>query len=445
MTNQKQRWWWCALLLAGCGSVPATPDAGSDGSGTGATLVQLTVLSTAFDGQSDTGAIAVFQDPSGATIADGLVDAAGRAQADLPAGGSITVIRVVDSSATERDVAMTTIRGVKPGDQITVGTTESPTHFTGGSSMMTASFTPIAANYSYEFYTTCGGVGGSGGTAQLAFVDGCHGATFDLLSVATSTTDPPDVRYVYQTGLTYAANGSVTVPPSWTVAASFTATLTNVPNNLSDLELTHTTLLGKIAAAPITTGVTAPSAGVVAATTSYPPDIGTGAIATLALHNTNASGFQTLEARSTAVAATLGIDLAQQALPWLVGAPTGTLTGASWDQLEGGAPDVRLVTWNGHWTDGARTVFLNWTLEDGEHATSIALPALPAKYAAYDPGKASGVVVGRPSVLYLDYDALDGYDAARRYGPNLADSLTDLGVLTGRPLVRRLSRTPLTR
>ncbi|HEX8114190.1 MAG TPA: hypothetical protein VF516_40955 [Kofleriaceae bacterium] len=430
----------------------ATPDAGpggggpgSDGGGTGTTRVQLTVLSTVLDGQPDTGAIAVFQDPSGTMVGDGLVDAAGHAQADMPAGGSITVIRVVDPSDTARDVAMTTIRGVQPGDSITVGSTASPAAFTGGSSTMTASFTPFAANYTYMFYTTCGGVGGSGGTTQLAFVDGCHGATFDLLSVATSTTDPPDVRYIYQTGLTYAANGAVTVPNTWSSMASFTATLTNVPGNLSDLELTHATLLGKIAAAPVTTGVTSPSAGVVAATTSYPPAVGNGAITTLALHNSNASGFQTLEVRTQTVAATLGIDLAQQALPWLVGAPTGTLTGASWDQLEGGAPDVRLVTWNGHWTDGVRTVFVSWTFEDGEHTTSIALPALPAKYAAYDPGKASGVVVARPAVTYLDYDALDGYDAARRYGPNLGDSLTDLGVLTDRPLVRRLSRTPFTR
>lgn len=300
---------------------------------------------------------------------------------------------------------MTTIRGIKPGDQITVGATESPTHFTGGSSTMTASFTPIAASYRYAFYTTCGGVGGSGGTTQLAFVDGCHGATFDLLSVATSISDPPDVRYVYQTGLSYAANGSVTVPNSWGLAASFTATLTGVPSNLGDLVLTHATLLGKIAAAPIVTGVPAPSGSVVAATSSYPPDIGSGAIVTAALHNTNASGFQTLEVRSQAVAATLGIDLAQQVLPWLVGAPTGTLTGASWDQLEGGTPDVRLVTWTGHWAAGARTVFVNWTLEDGEHTTSVALPVLPAKYAAYDPGKAAGVAVRRPWVLHLGYGA----------------------------------------
>ncbi len=438
------------MLCAGCGSVTATPDAGpgggpgSDGGGTGTTLVQLTVLSTSLDGQPDTGAIAVFQDPSGAAIADGLVDAAGRAQADMPAGGSITVIRVVDPSSTERDVAMTTIRGVQPGDQITVGSTASPASFTGGSSMMTASFTPFAANYTYMFYTTCGGVGGSGSSVQLPFVDSCHGASFDLLSVATSTTDPPDVRYIYQTGLTYAANGSVTVPDSWSSMASFTATLTNVPANLADVGLTHATLLGKISAAPVSNSVTQPSPGVVAEMTSYPPSVGNGALVSLVMHNTNASGFQTVDVRTQAVAATLGIDLAQQALPWLVGTPTGTLTGASWDQLEGGAPDVRLVTWSGHWTDGARTVFVNWTLEDGEHATSVALPALPAKYAAYDPGKASGVTVSPPpSVRYLDYDVLDGYDAARRYGPNLGDSLIDLGVLTDRPVVRRLSRTPL--
>lgn len=48
------------------------------------------------------------------------------------------LLRVVDRSATERGVTTTTIRGIKPDDEITVGATGSPTHFTGGGSTMTA-------------------------------------------------------------------------------------------------------------------------------------------------------------------------------------------------------------------------------------------------------------------------------------------------------------------
>lgn len=449
MTLQ-QRWWFWTLLVCGCGSVTAKPlpdggAPGDDGGGRGTTRVQLTVLSTSGDGAPDTAAIAVFQDPSGATIADGLVDGNGHAQADMPLGGSITVIRITDASDTVRDAALTTIRGVHPGDQIAVGATESPAHATGGSSTMTASFTPFSAGDTYAFYTACGSTGGSGGTAQLPFVDSCHGATFDLLSVAQSSSDPADVRYVYQTGLAYRAGGSVAVPNAWSTAASFTATLTHVPSSLADISVTRSTLLGAQPAAPSTAVVTQPAPGVVTATTPYPADVGNGAVIELALHHENAAGFQVFDVRTPGVAATQGIDLGQLVLPWIVAAPTGTLTGASWDQLEGGTPDVRLVTWNGHWSDGARTVFLSWTFEDGDHTTSLTLPALPTAYAAYDPARQIGVTVGRPQVTYLDVDVLDGYDAARRYGPAIGDPLSDLGVLTDRAVQRRTSRTPFTR
>jgi hypothetical protein len=54
-------------------------------------------------------------------------------------------------------------------------------------------------------------------------------------------------------------------------------------------------------------------------------------------------------------------------------------------------------------------------------------------------------VLGHGSVLYLDYGALNGYDRARPYRPNLADTLTNLGVLVDQPIQRRISRTGFTR
>ena len=234
-----------ALVLAACSIAPkhatgsggddATGDGGdgSDGGGSAATtMVELTVLSLDSDGLPDTGAVAMFVDPNGNLIADGLVDAAGHAQADMPDGGSVTVLRINDETPTHRNVGLTTITAVRPGDKLVVGDTASPTAFPGAPTTMAVTFTPYAANYSYMFYTACGGTGGSSGTASLSLYDACHGNTFDLLAVATSTDTPPDVRYVAIPNVPYVANGTITVPNAWSSTGSFMATLANVPANL---------------------------------------------------------------------------------------------------------------------------------------------------------------------------------------------------------------------
>ena len=447
--------WIVLFAIAGC-SIPtkhassgdddAMSDAGSgSGSGSGSaatTVVQLTVLSTSFDGMPDTGAIALFRDPAGATISDGLVDSAGHAQAELPNGGSVTVIRITDQSPTERDVAMTTITGVKPGDKLVAGSTLSPRAFPGNTTTMSVAFTPYAASYSYMFYTVCGGTGGSSGTATLYFYDACHGAKFDLVAVATSS-DESDVRYVVVPDVTYAANGSITVPNTWSTTNGFVATLTNVPTGISSLALTHSTFLGESPSAPGDASAMSPAPGIVSLTAPYVPGIGSRSELELALHHDSASGFQTFSARIASTAGTQGLDLSQQSLPFIVGAISETPTTIAWDQLDSGTPDARFVTWSGHWSVGTRTDYINWTIEDAGTGTSLTLPGLPSKYGEYDPAQATGVALGHGGVEYVDYDRLNGYDDARAYGPNLVDTFDDLGVFVDMPVQRRVSRNAL--
>jgi len=416
---------WCVLSWAayGCAS-----DA----------TVRLTVRSEDLDGRPATGAIAVFQDRSGATVADTMVDAAGRAEAELPGGGSVTVIRIDETTPAVRNIAITTIRGVASGDQLTIGATASPLHFIGGNSTMTAHFTPSFPGGSYTLATACGGVSQSTGSAiELPFNDSCRSTTFDLLSVATLNTDPPQVRYVYQTGLAYAAGGSVTVPGSWNIAGRFQATLTPAPDDLSTISLSHMTLLGRSPTAVFSGGVAQPAPGLVAVATPYLPGVGDGAIIVAGLHKLGGAGGQVLEVRTGLITASWTFDL-RRIVPW-VGTATATPTGASWEQTGDGAVDARLVTWRGSWSDGARTNHLAWTIEDGERTASLTLPALPEAYAAYDPARISGLTVEEPVVTYLDYDILDGYDEARPFGPNLTVALTDLGVLVDRALQRRMT------
>ena len=439
------------VLAAGCGKVlHVTPDGsggrdggGSDGSGADPT-VYLTVLSTDGSGQPDAAAIAVFQDGTGAVVRDGLVAADGTAQAALPMGGSVTVIDVTMESMTNRLIQVTTISDVKPGDHLTVGSTRSPTAFDGAQATMTATFTPFSSDGYHSFTTSCGNsfgpVSGAGpSTAPLPFYDACHGATFDLLSTVETSTSPPDDEYVYQTGLTYAANGNVTVPDTWTGMNDLAVTMTNTPADLSDLTVAHSGFMGEVDTATVSVAVP-PTPGVDSATVRYAP-VGTRGLTTISLRSTAESGLQQLEDRTNSVTSSLGIDMSQLQLPW-VGPAGETTTNVSWDQVDGGTPDARFVTWIGNWTDGNGTNNnLNWTIEDGKADSSITLPALPASYAMYDPSKVSGVRPMSGFVVYVDYANLDGYDQARPYGPNLKDPLNVLGVFVDQPLERRISHT----
>ena len=414
---------------------------GSDGGSAATTMVEVTVLSLNADGLPDTGAVAMFLDPSGTLIADGLVDAAGHAQADMPGGGSVTVLRINDETPTHRDVGLTTITSVRPGDKLVVGDTASPMAFADAPTTMAVTFTPYAANYSYMFYTACGGTGGSAGNATLYLYNACHGSTFDLLAVATSSDTPPDVRYVAIPNVPYAANGSITVPNAWSTTGSFMATLANVPANLSSLSLTRSLYLGEATATTASTSIDTPHAGLVSVTAPYVQGLGTRSQITLGLHEQNASGFQTFVARVANTAGTQGLDLGQEPLPWIAGVVSETPTTVSWDQIGTGAPDVRLVTWSGYWSVGTRTDYVAWTVEDGDATSSLTLPGLPAKYAELDPTHQTTISLGHAAVQYLDYDRLNGYDEARKYGPQLGGPLEDLGVFVDEPVQVRISHS----
>ncbi len=441
MTTQTRQLLWCVLLGAGCGSVASSrlPDGGTGNNDAAAPVtVQLSVLTETYDGLPDTTAIAVFQDPSGALIVGGTVDATGHAQADMPFGGSVTVIRVVDVSATERTIGLTTIKGIKPGDQLTVGTTASPSRFAATGTALTASYTALAGNFDYSFATPCGpGVG----TALTVF-DACHNpalSTIDVLAVA-ATADASDIRYVYQPG-TPIAGATVAVPNAWREEASFTANVIGIPSGLSAMTVSHLTIMGSTVATQNTASVPAASltASALPVTMLY-PEAGASTVLTTGLRNGNPSAFQVVDVRTNEVSNTEDLDLSQDPLPWINSTVSSTATGMSWTQAGSGTPDARITVWTAQLIDSTPATTVTWTVEDGEQTSSTVLPSrLPDAYAAYDPHNSS-VGLDNGLVYYVAYSNLDGYDAARPYGPNLmTPRLSDLGVFVGQPLQRRIS------
>src|SRR5690349_4605238 len=119
--------------------------------------VTVTVLTTLGNGAPDLTARVLFQDPDGIVVADDAVDAAGHARALLPRGGTVSAIRVTTDTPTDRAASITTLRGVKSGDDLTFGLKATPAITNvGGQTMMTATFSLAMDATSYTLHTPCG-------------------------------------------------------------------------------------------------------------------------------------------------------------------------------------------------------------------------------------------------------------------------------------------------
>jgi hypothetical protein len=120
-----------------------------------------------------------------------------------------------------------------------------------------------------------------------------------------------------------------------------------------------------------------------------------------------------------------------------------TVDGASWTETAvTHQSDARLVVWRGTFT-GAVTTNVEWNIVDGERATTLVLPTLPASYAIYDPRKLSGFTpADGVYVYYADCDVLDGYAAARSLNAALFVMTSELQGSLGASYRCRVSESP---
>jgi len=415
--------------------------------------VKVTVLTVAGDGAPDPTAKVVFQDAVGAVVQDGAVDATGHAQALLPTGGSVAVIRVVTDNTTDLSAQVTVMTGVKPGDDLTFGIKAAPTILNqGGATTMTANFPPDSAAGAATFYTSCGVSSGASdpikGVATLTFRDSCHGGTFDLLGIATggNLVTP---QFVKLTNVSYQGGAAFTVPTSFADMSNFAVTLQNVPDQLSSIRVTRSSLIGNVAVGPQLITTSAPAAGSLAVTVPFPPGFGTRSELSVGMTRADATSFQLFDAHTETLTASATLDVGALALPWITDLKP-TPTGATWSTVaDGDKPDGMLTQWSGSWTDATgRAVSVGWRVIQPAQASGITLPKLPAAYAAVDPSQQTVVVSpGLMFVVFGDYDQVAGYDDLRRqaetYLPIMINITGDvpsaLGAFIGTPFKRRLS------
>lgn len=400
-------------VLVGCVHYEAPPTTPVTPPPPDPTKVSVQVLATTYDGTYDPTATAIFTDSTGAVVLDTQVDQFGEAQAALPNGGSLTTIQHVAGHEY-----IHSYRGLVTGDHVVVN----PGTSTGGAEdMMLATFTPpkdvnnTRAN-SMSVLTPCGGGSWSSGTgplsAYLPFYDGCRTSTFDMLSIATFPDGQPQ-EFVWQTGLTHAANGNVTVGTGWLQMGLATIKLANVPASSPSLDATWST---KIGATPVQMGsqrIDSPVAGDQFVSLNYPPGAGDGAVVTV----DTATSLLSSEHRKVVTSGApslVTVDFATQPIP-LVSAVQVDATGASWTETSGGVADVRTVIWCVTLHTGER---VTWTLEepyDG-HASTV-FPTLPASHSAEDPTVDPNATPYGADVFYVDYDVISGFTLEPPSGP----------------------------
>jgi len=406
---------WLLTLLTACGSLTEqTAELGAAQSGASAGEVSIIVLSSSGDGSADTAAIVIFRDPGGATIQHGVVDATGHARASLPDGGSVTVLQL--DSVFER---ITTIRGVKPGDQLTSGRVIAGRQV-GNATLMSLNFAPSVTPVGpANALTECGGGSRSSedpNRVTLTFYEGCVQKRFDALALAYDLAANP--YFMWLPDLHHHEGHATRARGDWTLFGSSSTNITNVPDN-SSLGATISTLIdgvsfemSRVSADPATETSYVFNLG-------FPFTPGMRSLVSAGTRHGLTPAIQIVKLTSQSPAQ-LAMDFAERPLPVLSIHPFLTATGLTWNESgERGAPDARLAIWIARWTDANNVVRTAvWeVMEPPEPATSLTLPGLPAAYADLDPLVAgASLFVMDGGVRYVDYDIIPDYDVARQSG-----------------------------
>jgi hypothetical protein len=449
----RSSWGLVALVACGHQSPPSALDAAPTPSDTsldgGGDAVVVTVLTLDRTGDIDPTARVLFVDPDDTLVVDQAVDADGHAAASLPLGGSIHVIRSADAGTTHT-AHIETIRGVKPGDHLTAGKLRAPNLHEGSPTTMTATWTPVGVipNNQTQFFTACATTPGvnNSTSVSLPLSDGCHDSNVDVLAIAPEPGGPSVTYGFVWLSVPYVAGGPFVIPNTWTVMQLSSGTLIDEPSTVFGIMLRSTLFHGVPVAVQIVNSaldVSHPSPGVeVYSKIAYPQGVGDGTFVQVQLHDfTNSEGRQYCDYVTPNVPDTVMFDYTPLALPWVTTAPVGSASGATWSEVGTQTIDARIVYWQGSWQANGETSEVFWTLvDDGRTPGEVLLPRLPASYASFDPGLAVGAIsLPEPSVYYVNYDVLDGYDASRPYGDMLADPIGSLGAFAGVELQRRLS------
>jgi len=384
---------------------PPAPDATARGT------VTVTVLDPSGSGAPAVGANVVFLDPDGTLVKRAATDTAGKAEADVLPGGSVTSV-TLQSTAYQ----IQTVLAVEPGDDLILGVKNADGTSAG---TFTVTFPPytVVTPSSYTVAGSCGTASSSApaGAAPPTSVvmtvsNSCKLDTMEIV-VQANDANGNVLAVLDKTGVGFVANGGVTLAGTYQAARSFTGSYTNVNANIVNLEMTRSVPDGfGLAVSP---------------TAAAPPTVTqvmtlTGATGSSALVDTQVTSTtqarQVVRQTISGSAATYGLDLSATLLPWL-GTPTfdaasgKVLVPTDATGTTMAAPDFVRLTASYRRTDPttqAVTTF-SWTMFSPV-AADFVLPILPPEVGSVMPTASDAVTI---IAFSLESDAVPSYDAIR--------------------------------
>ncbi|HEY0194475.1 MAG TPA: hypothetical protein VGC42_25355 [Kofleriaceae bacterium] len=400
---------------AACGSVKDQaghlPDGGTpaDAPPTGPVrgTVHVTVLEPAGTGNPAVGATVVFVDTDG-TVTKKTTDTAGKANADLLPGASVTSVVLVNTQYT-----LQTVLALKPADDITLGAKNVDAASAG---TFAVTVPPFGNSTSYSVSTPCGSYPAiqqpTTGlyVASIVFTNDCKKSPFEMVVVARIGNPSAEASSIDIPSVAFVPNGSYTVTGAYTGLQSVTSSYTNINPNVAALQ---------------TSRVVPDQAGIVELTASAAP---TGATMSTVVTGGLSSKAQILTAVTKGVlssqiirqpipgtASTYGLDVGATLLPWINGAtydattakvvvPVDT-TGTTMDK-----PDLFGLGIHYSRDDGTTTTSFDWSFF-GPEIGDIALPPLPADLGPLLPTANDAVNITVAAAF--DAASVAGYDAVR--------------------------------
>jgi hypothetical protein len=399
------------VLGAGCGSVgnghlpdaPPAPDAPARGT------VHVTVLDPGGTGAPAVGANVVFIDPGGTLVKRVATDSAGKADAEVLPGASVTSVARINNT-----YQLQTIVAVKPGDDLVLGTRSQDFTSLG---TFTVNYPPLGTPASYQVAGPCGLVFVSPPvagqppptTATFTVSASCKQDPMEII-VSPNDVNGLPTAVISKTGVPFVANGSTTLTGNYQGIRTFTASYSNVNPIVTSMSLSRT--VPDAFGIGSSMAVQSPTASQVINLTGV-----TGSNARLITRFSTASrSFQDVRQNLSGSAVTYGLDAAANLLPW-IDQPTLDvanhklvvpldMTGTS-----NARPDLFRVTATYRRTDMNQvTTSFSWTVFAPD-AGDITLPTLPPEVGDVIP--AATDTVGTVTAAMVDSDNVSGYDAIR--------------------------------
>lgn len=426
------------VLCAGCGSVKSgqLPDAPPSIDATTRGTVHVTVLDAGGAGAPAVGANVVFLDPDGTLVKRVATDTAGKADAEVLPGASVTSIALLNMT-----YQLQTVTAIKPGDDLVLGSKNTDVTAAG---TFTVNYPAATGATSYIVGHACGPtfVSSPAGvppvtSVTLTMTNNCKQSKMEIVVVPMDANSAP-LGTIALSDVPFTSGGSVTLNGSYQSARAFTASYTNIPSSVTALLVSRSVPDGF--GVQTSQSMASPSASQVINLTGAS---GSAARVASRFSVSSTRAFQEIRQNLSGTAATYGFDAGTNLLPWITqvsfdAAAHKLVTTTDATGTSAGAPDMFRVFATYRRTDPNTqvTTTYSWSLF-GPQAGDITLPALPAEVGDVAPNATDTITF---NAIMLEGDTISGYDAIRN---NLNDAIAVYGGARPPAGTIRLSAWPL--